>query len=156
MLLQGKLKSNEAENKENIEVAKKRWNSAELIDVVPLNHKINGAESEENELNLYENISQKPLRSSTVTPSSFSESSFDEARSSKSHEMLTERGSTKKRVNIRTELDLCNEKVWKIRILDQLSTFKSSKNFKQTVSRIFISLWAALSCNCQTYFSLFN
>lgn len=59
---------------------------------------------------MYENISQKPLRSSTVTPSSFSESSFDEARSSKSHEMLTERGSTKKRVNIRTDLDNCMEK----------------------------------------------
>lgn len=54
---------------------------------------------------MYENISQKPLRSATVTPSTFSESSFDDARSSKSHEILTERGITKKRVNIRTDLD---------------------------------------------------
>lgn len=89
----------------NVVAANKRWNSAELIDVIPLSSKINCADSEENELNLYENISQKPLRSSTVTPSSFSESSFDEARSTKSHEMLTGRGSSKKRVNIKTDLD---------------------------------------------------
>lgn len=107
--VQGKLTNSgteeDKENLNNVVAANKRWNSAELIDVIPLTQKINGADSEENELNLYENISQKPLRSSTVTPSSFSESSFDEARSNKSHEILTGRGSTKKRVNIRTDLD---------------------------------------------------
>lgn len=93
----------------------KRWNSADIIDApTPFQDKLNNgnhAESEENELNLYENISQKPLRSSTVTPSScFSEeSSFDGVKSCKSQEMLTEKGSTKKRVNIRTDIKSCKE-----------------------------------------------
>uniref|UniRef100_A0A336K4B7 CSON012006 protein n=1 Tax=Culicoides sonorensis TaxID=179676 RepID=A0A336K4B7_CULSO len=97
----------------------KKWNSAEIIDAPTVfNNKLNPdnhTESEENELNLYENISQKPLRSSTVTPNSYAseESSFDGiVKSTKSQELLTsEKGSTKKRVNIRTDLDIdCDDK----------------------------------------------
>lgn len=71
-------------------------------------------ELEENELNLYENISQKPLRSSTATPNSCvsEESSFDGIdKKTKSQEVLTgTKGSTKKKVNICTDLDYGHNK----------------------------------------------
>lgn len=62
-------------------------------------------ETEQNELHNYEIVSQ-PNRdtyySSNVTPSSYSESSFD-GKSNRSHDCLTTRGS-KKRVNIRADI----------------------------------------------------
>lgn len=62
-------------------------------------------------MNLYENISQKPLRSSTVTPNSCvseESTSFDGIvrKSTKNQELLTGKSSGKKKVNIRTDLDI--------------------------------------------------
>lgn len=63
---------------------------------------------DDNELNNFESISQgtkSTIRheSSTVTPSSYSESSLD-VKLSKSHDCLSNRSGSKKRVNIRTDL----------------------------------------------------
>lgn len=63
---------------------------------------------DDNELNNFESISQGTKstnrhESSTVTPSSYSESSLD-VKLSKSHDCLSNRSSSKKRVNIRTDL----------------------------------------------------
>ncbi|XP_063705152.1 transmembrane protein 169-like [Culicoides brevitarsis] len=91
--------------------SKKQSGSSELIDVpIAFHRNGNHTETEENELNLYENVSQKPLRSSTATPSSAmsEESSFDGIdRASKSQESILKcgTGGKKKVVNIRTDLD---------------------------------------------------
>ncbi|XP_005191541.1 uncharacterized protein LOC101895400 [Musca domestica] len=63
---------------------------------------------DDNELNNFESVSQGTKstnrhESSTVTPSSYSESSLD-VKLSKSHDCLSNRSSSKKRVNIRTDL----------------------------------------------------
>lgn len=64
---------------------------------------------DDNELNNFESVSQgtkstnRQQSSSTVTPTSYSESSLD-VKLSKSHDCLSNRSSSKKRVNIRTDL----------------------------------------------------
>lgn len=63
---------------------------------------------DDNELNNFESVSQGTKstnrhESSTVTPSSYSESSLD-VKLSKSHDCLSNRSGSKKRVNIRTDL----------------------------------------------------
>ncbi|XP_058821828.1 transmembrane protein 169 [Topomyia yanbarensis] len=83
----------------------KRWNSEEIIEIS--NCKSNGQADcldEDDDLNELQQF--HPLKdSSTVTPSSISESSLDR-KSSKSHELLTGSGKrSKKRVNIRTDVD---------------------------------------------------
>ncbi|XP_035794912.1 transmembrane protein 169-like [Anopheles albimanus] len=88
----------------------KRWNSEELIEIkasaknAAPNH-TNGTNEDEDDLNELQQF--HPLKdSSTVTPSSISESSLDR-KSSKSAELLTGGSGkrSKKRVNIRTDLD---------------------------------------------------
>ncbi|XP_053670136.1 transmembrane protein 169 [Anopheles nili] len=84
----------------------KRWNSEEIIEIT-CNSKgpANGTNEDEDDLNELQQF--HPLRdSSTVTPSSISESSLDR-KSSKSAELLTGGSGkrSKKRVNIRTDLD---------------------------------------------------
>uniref|UniRef100_A0A182XV45 Uncharacterized protein n=1 Tax=Anopheles stephensi TaxID=30069 RepID=A0A182XV45_ANOST len=86
----------------------KRWNSEEIIEITS-NSKgptPNGTNQEdEDDLNELQHF--HPLKdSSTVTPSSISESSLDR-KSSKSAELLTGGSGkrSKKRVNIRTDLD---------------------------------------------------
>ncbi|XP_058129275.1 transmembrane protein 169 [Anopheles ziemanni] len=84
----------------------KRWNSEEIIETTA-NSKVapNGTNEDEDDLNELQQF--HPLKdSSTVTPSSISESSLDR-KSSKSAELLTGGSSkrSKKRVNIRTDLD---------------------------------------------------
>lgn len=70
---------------------------------------VNNFYEDDNELQNFERVSQGTKstnrhESSTVTPSSYSESSLD-AKLSKSHDCLSTRSSsTKKRVNIRTDL----------------------------------------------------
>uniref|UniRef100_A0A182N550 Transmembrane protein 169 n=1 Tax=Anopheles dirus TaxID=7168 RepID=A0A182N550_9DIPT len=85
----------------------KRWNSEEIIETNSKGTPANGTNEDEDDLNELQHF--HPLKdSSTVTPSSISESSLDR-KSSKSAELLTSGGSggkrSKKRVNIRTDLD---------------------------------------------------
>ncbi|XP_055607575.1 transmembrane protein 169 [Uranotaenia lowii] len=81
----------------------KRWNSEEIIEIG--NGNCQGEHLDEDD-DLNELQQFHPLKeSSTVTPSSISESSLDR-KSSKSHELLTGSGKrSKKRVNIRTDVD---------------------------------------------------
>ncbi|XP_053690657.1 transmembrane protein 169 [Sabethes cyaneus] len=82
----------------------KRWNSEEIIEInCKLGGQIEGID-EHDDLNELQQF--HPLKeSSTVTPSSISESSLDR-KSSKSHELLTSSTKrSKKRVNIRTDID---------------------------------------------------
>ncbi|XP_053659710.1 uncharacterized protein LOC128708755 [Anopheles marshallii] len=84
----------------------KRWNSEEIIEINNKGPTSNGTNEDEDDLNELQNF--HPLKdSSTVTPSSISESSLDR-KSSKSAELLTGGSGSKrskKRVNIRTDLD---------------------------------------------------
>uniref|UniRef100_A0A182QAR9 Transmembrane protein 169 n=1 Tax=Anopheles farauti TaxID=69004 RepID=A0A182QAR9_9DIPT len=85
----------------------KRWNSEELIESNSKGTPTTAPNEDEDDLNELQHF--HPLKdSSTVTPSSISESSLDR-KSSKSAELLTSGGSgskrSKKRVNIRTDLD---------------------------------------------------
>uniref|UniRef100_A0A182P636 Transmembrane protein 169 n=1 Tax=Anopheles epiroticus TaxID=199890 RepID=A0A182P636_9DIPT len=86
----------------------KRWNSEEIIEISSTGKgpSANGTNNEdEDDLNELQHF--HPLKdSSTVTPSSISESSLDR-KSSKSAELLTGGSGkrSKKRVNIRTDLD---------------------------------------------------
>ncbi|XP_052869325.1 transmembrane protein 169 [Anopheles cruzii] len=91
----------------------KRWNSEEIIEIraggkgcpMATTAVANGANEDEDDLNELQQF--HPLKdSSTVTPSSISESSLDR-KSSKSAELLTGGSGkrSKKRVNIRTDLD---------------------------------------------------
>ncbi|XP_055635109.1 transmembrane protein 169 [Toxorhynchites rutilus septentrionalis] len=83
----------------------KRWNSEEIIEFNNANSSIQDDRlDEDDDLNELQHFN--PLKdSSTVTPSSISESSLDR-KSSKSHELLTGSGKrSKKRVNIRTDID---------------------------------------------------
>uniref|UniRef100_A0A182K0T0 Transmembrane protein 169 n=1 Tax=Anopheles christyi TaxID=43041 RepID=A0A182K0T0_9DIPT len=86
----------------------KRWNSEEIIETGSTGKNApiaNGTNEDEDDLNELQHF--HPLKdSSTVTPSSISESSLDR-KSSKSAELLTGGSAkrSKKRVNIRTDLD---------------------------------------------------
>lgn len=84
----------------------KRWNSEEIIETTANSKGApNGTNEDEDDLNELQQF--HPLKdSSTVTPSSISESSLDR-KSSKSAELLTGGSGkrSKKRVNIRTDLD---------------------------------------------------
>uniref|UniRef100_A0A182J0L1 Uncharacterized protein n=1 Tax=Anopheles atroparvus TaxID=41427 RepID=A0A182J0L1_ANOAO len=84
----------------------KRWNSEEIIETAANGKNApNGTNEDEDDLNELQHF--HPLKdSSTVTPSSISESSLDR-KSSKSAELLTGGSGkrSKKRVNIRTDLD---------------------------------------------------
>ncbi|XP_041763014.1 uncharacterized protein LOC121588759 isoform X2 [Anopheles merus] len=86
----------------------KRWNSEEIIEISSTGKGgpiANGTNEDEDDLNELQHF--HPLKdSSTVTPSSISESSLDR-KSSKSAELLTGGSGkrSKKRVNIRTDLD---------------------------------------------------
>ncbi|XP_019543463.3 transmembrane protein 169 [Aedes albopictus] len=83
----------------------KRWNSEEIIEINGSKCSNRGEHLDEDD-DLNELQQFHPLKdSSTVTPSSISESSLDR-KSSKSHELLTGSGKrSKKRVNIRTDVD---------------------------------------------------
>lgn len=86
----------------------KRWNSEEIIEIDSTKHLNQEGMDEDDDLNELQQF--HPLKdSSTVTPSSISESSLDR-RSSKSHELLTGGSGkrSKKRVNIRTDMDEIN------------------------------------------------
>ncbi|XP_058450715.1 transmembrane protein 169 [Malaya genurostris] len=91
---------------ENDDIRKnKRWNSEEVIEINNCTSNGQGdCLDEDDDLNELQQF--HPLKdSSTVTPSSISESSLDR-KSSKSHELLTGSGKrSKKRVNIRTDVD---------------------------------------------------
>lgn len=87
----------------------KRWNSEEIIEIDSTRKHISQEGMDEDD-DLNELQQFHPLKdSSTVTPSSISESSLDR-RSSKSHELLTGGSGkrSKKRVNIRTDMDEIN------------------------------------------------
>lgn len=93
-------------NKSNVELKRLSADENRIISSRELNsiHAVNeNDESEDNELQNFETLSQPSKDfSANQTPSSYSESSLD-AKSNRSHDCLTTTRSTKKRVNIKTD-----------------------------------------------------